>query len=86
MFTELKVYAEAPVEVLVAPPELIECSDDMVRLLMASSPAKARGFALAMHERAAAEIDPGRAEFWAAVYDGLARVRSADVLEVAPPA
>jgi hypothetical protein len=82
MFTELMVYAEAPVDVLVAPPEPIECSGDMVRLLMPSSPAKARGFALAMHERAAAEIDLVRAEFWAAVY----RELSADVPDVALPA
>jgi hypothetical protein len=82
MFTELMMYAEAPVEVLAAPPELIECSGDMVRLLVASSPAKARGFALAMHERAAAEIDPVRTEFWAAVH----RELSADVSEVPLPA
>jgi hypothetical protein len=35
-----------------------------------------------MHERAAAEIDPVRAEFWAAVY----RELSADVPDVALPA
>ena len=71
MFTELVMYAETPLEVSVVPPEAIECPEDMVRLLMASSKAKAREFALAMHERAAAEVDSVRAEFWAAILGGI---------------
>ena len=71
MFTELMTYAEAPLEIVVILPEVIECPHDMVRILMTASPTKARGFALAMHERTAVGPDPVRTEFWAAVLCGI---------------